>query len=218
MTSSAPKTAPVKAASPSAPAGRASLGAGNSGEGYTFKVQFASQLSLLKIAGSLLLSVLLLAGMYYAWQHPKGPDRPPQQSFDRASSAASAMDHVAAAPDTAEVHLISQPFSVKAYQAFPFVVPAHMIHPRLHGQFQTLSGANAAKTVDVLLMKEHDYDEFAQQRPSDAVSFQQGASGGTIDWIVPPTILDAQKYYLVFVNSNEDSATSVNADFTISFE
>jgi len=218
MNSSAPKSAPVKAASPPVPAGSASLGSENSGEGYEFKVQSASQLSLLKKAGSFLFSVLLLGGMYYAWQQQKGSDRPSQQTFNGARDAASAMDHVAAASDTTEVHLISRPFSVKAYQAFPFVVPAHMIHPRVHGQFQTLAGANAAKTLDVLLMKEHDYDEFAQQRPSDAVSFQQGASGGTIDWIVPPTILDAQKYYLVFVNSDQGSATSVTADFTVSFE
>jgi len=85
--------------------------------------------------------------------------------------------------------------------------------PLIHGEFHTLAGG----TLDVLLMKEEDYKGFAQNHSSEAAFSQPGSSGGTIDWAMPPTLLDPQKYYLVFSNILGDGPITVKADFSVDF-
>jgi hypothetical protein len=133
-----------------------------------------------------------------------------------ANGTLSALDRAAGVAGTPAESLVHQSFVVTTYEKFPFVVPPHSLHPHIHGQFHT---QDAGKNVDVLLMDAREYEEFSHNHPTDATFSNEDSSGGAIDWTLHPTLLEAQKYYLVFASSHESGGqTPVNADFTVSFE
>ena len=210
-----PPTEPLKpaAAKVAAPAGPATSVSANSSNAYDIQIIYARHNAPAKIAAKVLIGIALVASMYFAWQHAKPSDQPAQTNSVVADNTASPLDHVAATPAPAELRLVRRQFAVRDHQAFPFVVPAHIVSPHIHGEFHTLAGG----TLDVLLMKEEDYKEFAQNHSSEAAFSQPGSSGGTIDWAMPPTLLDPQKYYLVFSNILGDGPITVKADFSVDF-
>ena len=132
-------------------------------------------------------------------------------------------DHVlvSASPDPS--HFLHKIFAVRTYSEFTFVVPPNMLNPKLHGNFRSFIKGDAptgSKTadVDVLLLNEQEFNEFANGRRGDATYELDSAHNQAVDYAVPPTHDRAQPYHLVFCNPAGSKPRLVDADFTISFE
>jgi hypothetical protein len=135
----------------------------------------------------------------------------------------SALDRVHPAPNGAPTRLLHGRFSVRSYQAFAFEVPAHATHPRLHGTFKSYTknpGASlgSAATVDVLLLKQEEFSAFVHRGLGAATFSIPDSDGADIDWLLNPTFVNPQKYYLVFHNAaGRSRGELVDADFLVSF-
>jgi hypothetical protein len=134
-------------------------------------------------------------------------------------------DHVAlsASPDSS--HFLHQIFAVKGYSQFTFVVPPHMMNPKLRGNYRSFAigedpdypGAKAAD-VDLMLLNEREFTEFANGRRGSATYEVDSSHNQAVDYAVPSTYDRAQLYHLVFCNPRKSETRFVDADFTISFE
>ena len=131
-----------------------------------------------------------------------------------------ALDLVDASPASGPHHLLHRRFSLRSYQGFRFVVPAHALHPRLEGTFRALpkSDGQSSTNVDVMLLNKQEFEDLLHQQGGTA-SFSAAGPDGEVDWTLSPTFSESQNYYLVFRNSSEKSAAElVDVDFTISFQ
>ena len=131
------------------------------------------------------------------------------------------VEHAAPVPPNNFLH---KTFKLTNYAKFEFEVPPHITAPRLQGNFKSslpggsTNGFSDAANVDMLLMKPEDFEEFTQGRggaPSYSIA---GVHSQDVDYILPATFEQPQKYYLVFQNSSpKGPAKSVEANFTASF-
>ena len=135
-----------------------------------------------------------------------------------------ALNRVEHAPPVPPNNFLHKTFKLTNYAKFEFEVPAHITAPRLQGSFKSslpggrTDGFSDAANVDMLLMKPEDFEEFTQGRggaPSYSVT---GVHSQDVDYILPATLEQPQKYYLLFQNpSPKGPAKLVEADFTASF-
>jgi hypothetical protein len=117
-------------------------------------------------------------------------------------------------------------FSVSKYAQYSFEVPAHHGHARLHGEFRSFtkrdqpeSTSDSASNVDVMLLNEQEFNEYQHGEMQSAVYELDPAHNQTVDWGVPPTYEEPQRYHLVFSNSDTRTGIKyVRADFTVSPE
>jgi hypothetical protein len=141
--------------------------------------------------------------------------KPPQQSEDP-------LNRVVRTPTPAANNFLHQTFKVGSYERFEFEVPPRQINPKLHGSFSATMAGNtsAGASVDLLVMTPEEFEDFVQGKGKGGTASYsvQGTQGQTVDYALPPTLDEAQKYYLVFRNSARGTAKSVQADFTLAFE
>jgi hypothetical protein len=140
-----------------------------------------------------------------------------QQSPD----ALNRVEHASSVPPKNFLH---KTFKLASYEKFEFEVPAHIAAPRLQGSFkssiagQSSDGFSNAGNIDMLLMKPEEFEEFTHGRggaPSYSIA---GVHSQDVDYILPATLEEPQKYYLVFQNPAPKGPTkSVDADFTATF-
>ncbi len=143
-----------------------------------------------------------------------GSDNEPGAAPPVSSGPISTADRVAGIPADAPVHLIHRTFSLNDRRGFAFTVPAHTLHPKLSGSFHTTNGS----PTDLLLMNDSQYADFIRGRNIDAVRSQGGSASSSIGWELPATILDPQKYHLVFFNAAGDSSPfEISADLVVTF-
>jgi hypothetical protein len=135
------------------------------------------------------------------------------------------LDHVDSS-HSKPINFLHKTFTVKKFAQFQIEVPPHTVIPRIHGTFKSFvprAGDDnlSDDTTDVgfLLM---NADQFAD--------YSHGHGGGTalyaveathdheVEFVLPPTKDDPEKYYVVFVNAPGGVAVkSVEADFSLSF-
>jgi hypothetical protein len=125
------------------------------------------------------------------------------------------VDHAATA---APVNFVHKTFKVAGYTKFEFDVPPHSVNPKLEGTFKAFATGNPEEpaNIDLLLLTPEQFSDFAHEQ-GQATFTVTGSSGQTVDYALPSTIGEGQKYYLVFRNPAKGSARSVQADFTSSF-
>jgi hypothetical protein len=136
------------------------------------------------------------------------------------------IDHVGASKPLAPINFLHKTFTVKTHEAFEFNVPAHIIRPALRGTFESfaknaagdlLSNQNA--DVDLLILNDQEFDDFLHNRQGHATYTVDPSHSQTVTYAVHSTVVDAQKYHLVFSNSPGGARIKlVKADFTVSFE
>ena len=123
-------------------------------------------------------------------------------------------------------HFLHKTFSVQKYESFVLQIPAHCLRPRLHGDFRSFRygdqgnrASDDAAGVDVLLLDEQQFKEFSEGPGGDATRSIQNSYERQIDWALPSSLDNPQKYYLVFSNSTGKPKTKlVEADLTLSFD
>ena len=117
-------------------------------------------------------------------------------------------------------------FPVKKYAQFAFVVPPHQGHPTLRGVFQSFtnrddpnSTSDRTADVDLMLLNDQEFDQFRHGQLESATYELDPAHNQTVDWGVPASFGEPQKYHLVFSNSDGNTGIKfVKADFTVSFK
>jgi len=134
----------------------------------------------------------------------------------------SPIDHVFPLANGIPIHFLNGRLSIRTYQTFRVEIPPHMAHPRLEGSFRTLeAGQKAGRgcAVEVALMNEGAFQEFARNEESVSIHFQKPATHADIQWDLTPTYGERQQYHLVFRNASIRSGPAVvDADFRAKFE
>ena len=136
------------------------------------------------------------------------------------------MDHVVRTPVPASRSILHKTFTVDTYIAFPVDVPIHTHSPSLKGNFtayryQSGGGriSDDAASIDLLLLDEQQYNDFAHGPSESMTRAAQGVHEQAIDWVLGTTTDLPRKYYLVFSNATGKPKTKlVDADFTLNFE
>lgn len=138
--------------------------------------------------------------------------------------APDALNRVEHAPPAPPNHFLHQTFKLTNYAKFEFEVPAHIAAPRLQGSFtssvpgESNDGFSNAGDIDMLLMKPEDFEEFTHGRGGSPSYSIAGVHSQDVDYILPATLEEPQKYILIFQNpSPKGKARSVEADFTATF-
>lgn len=123
-------------------------------------------------------------------------------------------------------HFLHKTFSVQKYESFELQIPAHCLRPRVHGDFRSFRygeqgnrASDDAASVDVLLLDEQQFKDFSAGPGGDSTRSVQNSYERQIDWALPSSFDNPQKYYLVFSNSTGKPKTKlVEADLTLSFD
>jgi len=141
-----------------------------------------------------------------------------------ATQSPDALNRVEHAPPAPPNNFLHKNFKLTNYAKFEFEVPAHIAAPKLQGSFKSSlpgesdDGFSAAANIDMLLLKPEEFEAFTHGRggaPSYSIT---GVHSQDVDYILPATMEEPQKYYLVFQNpSSKGPAKSVEADFTATF-
>lgn len=135
------------------------------------------------------------------------------------------LDHVDSS-HAKPINFLHKTFTVRKYAQFLFEVPPHTVIPRLHGTFKSF----VARKGDDNLSDDTTDVSFLLMNADQFADYSHGQGGGTalytveashdheVEFVLPPSRDDAEKYYVLFVNSPGGAAVkSVAADFSLSF-
>ena len=91
--------------------------------------------------------------------------------------------------------------------SFPFEIPAHAATPHLHGNYKSFvkqisaDAGDDGANVDFLILKEDQYVDFAHGHAGEALFSADASHDQDVDFSLPASQDQPQKYYLVFRNS-----------------
>ncbi len=138
------------------------------------------------------------------------------------SAGNSATNHVGDSPVGTSRMLLRKTFGVATAVSLPFELPPHAANPQLRGVYRAFASTPADDDTDAnvefLVLNNQQYEDFLNERPSDALFSADGAPEQEINLSMPPTRDQPVKYYLVFRNSFRSTGKKiVCADFRIDF-
>jgi hypothetical protein len=140
-------------------------------------------------------------------------------------------DRIAPSPVGTSAAIVHKTFAVASAAKFAFEVPAHAAAPQMHGTFHSFAQAarvqssaqsggqtNDEGDVDLLLMNDQQYADFAGGRPSDVVYSIDASHDQDVSFGLPATLDRPAQYYLVFRNASSSAGKKVvQADFRVDF-
>ncbi|MGC2193523.1 MAG: hypothetical protein WA628_02530 [Terriglobales bacterium] len=135
------------------------------------------------------------------------------------------LDHVDSS-HAKPINFLHKTFTVKKFAQFPIEVPPHTVIPRIHGTFKSFVPrpgdddlSDDSTDVGFLLMNSEQFADYSHSHGGGTALYTVEASHDhEVEFVLPPTKNEAEKYYVVFFNSPGGAATkSVEADFTLSF-
>ena len=141
-----------------------------------------------------------------------------------APPAISLADHVAGTALPGPNHFLHGQFTVTNSSEFAFSVPPHVVNPVLRGGFRAFAKSSLDSTsptpanVDMVLMNDRQFADFTHGRPCDATFDADSSSNQTVNYAMPPTHDQEERYHLVFQRTGTAGAIVVKADFTVSFQ
>jgi hypothetical protein len=124
------------------------------------------------------------------------------------------------------INFLHKTFTVKKSAQFAIEVPPHTAIPRVHGTFKSFvprpgDDPLSDDTTDVsfLLMNTEQFSDYSHGHGGGTALYTVEATHDhEVEFMLPPSKDDAEKYYVVFVNSPGGAPVkSVQADFTLSF-
>jgi len=125
-----------------------------------------------------------------------------------------------------EQQIVQKTFSVQKYESFEVTIPAHCLHPRLHGNFKSFRygeqgnrTSDEAANVDVLLLDEQQLKDFTNGPGEETTRSAQNTHDQQINWALPASFDNPRRFYLIFNNaSGKPKNKIVDADLTLSFD
>jgi len=148
----------------------------------------------------------------------RGPKR---ETDDNGSS----LDRVSQAPQLAPQPITHGMSKVQKFVKFPFEVPAHVVAPRVAGEFSSfIQGAGGARIsdesadVELMIMNEEQYGAFEQKTSAESVYAVEPSHDQEVNITLPSTQDAAMRYYAVFRRTSEGKRPIwVKADLTADF-
>jgi hypothetical protein len=133
-------------------------------------------------------------------------------------------DHIAPSPVGTSSAIVHKTFAVSSSANFLFEVPPHAASPQLHGTYRSfvrdsgVQSSDDSANVDLLLMNDQQFADFAHGRPADVVYSVDSSHEQDVSFLLPATLDRPAQYYLVFRNSTRDAGKKVvQADFRVDF-
>ena len=119
-------------------------------------------------------------------------------------------------------NFLHKTFLLKKYVQFSFEVPPHALIPRLHGTFHAFiphPGEEPVRAeVEFILLNAEQHEDFTHGHGEGTALYSiEPTHSQEVDFALPPSHEAAETYYVVFRNAAGAEATSVEADFTVSF-
>jgi hypothetical protein len=134
------------------------------------------------------------------------------------------MDRVTASPASSSQSVLHKSFPVTSSAVFPFEIPAHIVMPHLHGNYKSfvkqlaVQADDDSANVDFLILSEAQYADFIHGHAGEALFSADASHDQEVNFSLPASQDQPQKYYLVFRNSPGGSTKKiVQADFTVDF-
>ncbi|PYX62825.1 MAG: hypothetical protein DMG78_32660 [Acidobacteria bacterium] len=124
------------------------------------------------------------------------------------------------------INFLHKTFTVKKFAQFPIEVPPHTVIPRVHGSFKSFVPrpgdddlSDDSTDVGFLLMNADQFGDYSRGHGGGTALYTvESTHDHEVEFVLPPTQDQPQKYYVVFVNSpGGRAAKSVAADFSLSF-
>jgi hypothetical protein len=149
-------------------------------------------------------------------------DKQPNQAAKESSNPLDRIDSSHQKP----INFLHKTFTVKKSAQFPIEVPAHTVIPRVHGTFKSFvprTGddplSDGSTDVGFLLMNAEQFADYSHGHGGGTALYTVEATHDhEVEFVLPPSKDDPEKYYVVFVNSPGGAPVkSVQADFTLSF-
>ena len=162
-----------------------------------------------------LLCVLLVSGCKRSEPKPAEP----QSESESAQPSGAAL----AALGVQTGSIMNKSFFLSSYEHFPFELPAHAKNPKLRGSFQAVIGSkdpyDTSVNVDLLLMTEAEFKDYAQSRVDTAVTSWVNRRQETVDYELSLPEDEPVKYELVFRGTTSTSKIRmVQASFSVFYE
>jgi hypothetical protein len=167
----------------------------------------------------------LMYGVYVAYEHSPELLTKAQSSWDWAEEKVTGPTPAPALPSDERAtytrprvqHFeLHKKFSIAKSVKFEFQVPPHVSVPKFSGSFESYAGGEQPGSVDFLLLKQEQYQQFQHGGGGDAVESVEQASAHESNLVLSPTFDQPQTYYILFRNS-QGGPLMVKADFTASF-
>jgi len=165
---------------------------------------------------------VVITGPLISWMREEEREAP--QTNTSSTRAPASSDHVVFSPRPKPKNFLHAVFSVKNYIQFTFVVPPNTVGPKPRGNFRSFpksgqSVDDGAADVDVVVLTEQEFNGFLHHRAGMATFELDASHNQVVNYALPPTQDEGQKYHLVFRNSaGTTKIASVEADFTVSLE
>jgi hypothetical protein len=124
------------------------------------------------------------------------------------------------------IHFLNKTFTVKKYAQFQVEVPPHTAIPRIHGNFRSFIPrvddddlSDDSTDVSFLLMNPQQFGDYSRGHSSGTALYTVEATHDhEVEFVLPPTQDQPQKYYVVFTNLPGGPAIKhVQADFSLTF-
>lgn len=124
------------------------------------------------------------------------------------------------------INFLHKTFTVKKFAQFPIEVPPHTVIPRVHGSFKSFVPrpgdddlSDGSTDVGFLLMNADQFGDYSRGHGGGTALYTvESTHDHEVEFVLPPTQDQPEKYYVVFFNSPGGAAVkSVAADFSLSF-
>jgi hypothetical protein len=155
---------------------------------------------------------------------PQGKEAKQVETLQVVPVKPSGTDHVGGSAVGTSMPILHTTFRVRGAVQVPFEVPAHAANPRLKGSYQPFLKVAGAENDDLgaeialLVLNEQQFDDFLNGGAGEAAFSADDARQQEIDTGLPPTMNQAQKYHLVFLNNSKGKEKKfVQADFRMEF-
>lgn len=137
-----------------------------------------------------------------------------------------AIDRVGGSPMGTSLAVLHKDFVVRTSAAFPFEIPAHAAMPHLRGTYKSfvtklgVQSNEEAANMDFFVLTEEQYADFLRggSGSEDMLFSVDDSHEQNVDVVLPPSLNQARKFYLVFRNTpGGDGKKAVRANLRVDF-
>jgi len=155
---------------------------------------------------------------------PEAQAAQPVETLQVVPAKPSESDHVGGSVVGTSMPILETSFRVRGAVQVPFEVPAHAASPRLRGSyrsFQKVAGeqnGDSGAEIAFLVLNDQQFNDFVNGRAGEATFSADDARQQEVNTGLPPTMNQAQKYHLLFLNNSQGRDKKfVRADFRMEF-
>jgi hypothetical protein len=154
---------------------------------------------------------------------PEAHAAQPVETLQVIPAKPSESDHVGGSVVGTSMPILETTFRVRGAVQVPFELPAHAASPRLRGSYRSFQKVPGEQNDDsagiaFLVLNDQQFNDFVHGRAGEATFSADDARQQEVNTGLPPTMNQAQKYHLLFLNNSQGKDKKfVQADFRMEF-